>query len=634
MGTARHLHEAYAKAFGHSPSETAGAATLAESAEIGKAALYLESLQDIRREVGPPEKPDIAEDMAFALLNTGAPLEQRRMHANRALDSAKKGIITHTPEFAGVNLQEASEQADDLSNKFVSGVVEVAASYPQKTDVKPLADNLLGLIGQEERSPQDTAVAVMAVGQILQPYIVERLLTLNPYDPSGFRRQIALLKSDTGLMIKFYDSISHAVEFSVTGKTSISDAEVADKLFNIGPMFVQLGQSFTAAAHKAGGDEKSKEFIMNVGKAMQEGVAMPDEAQRQKLASELPEGLELDEFFSSAKIAYVAKTHAPEGTFATKVMRPGVEQSISDNARMFTVMSEALAAYVEAHAGQTTLANKVSIAKDVLPFGLAVLESNMRKETDFILEAQRQKRGAKLFGGHKGILVPGVVDKYSNATHITMDLVPGERIEKVPAHRGYLKNTMILFLQGRKGRFFHGDMHGGNVKAATEVGAGVIVAYDWGKSFEMPKRFEANLLRFIIGTARKNPKAIAKAYSRIQSPEHNQASIEEVETVTNEVIQATSPADGPKQKWKGSRVARRLQETRELLSNISTAIAIKHQSIMDFRYASYMSSTMGLATIFANELAKPEYIGRRYKTMAVLRAAAGAIKDVYFKKRR
>lgn len=624
---ADHLYEAYQKTFQASPNTSLDPATQSESPSY--AADYLANLAIASEQLEPPQEPDMGEDFAYAVLNHHAPLAERRQHANRAIDNAKAAFIAHAPNVESMDLQQAFQRADALSRQLVSGVTEAAANYPASTNTKQLQDSFMELLNPNKKTKEDTAVAAMAMIDIFQPYIVDRMLELDIYNPTRVKEQMQQLQADAGLLLRFYNSISHAVEFSVEGKTDLSEAQIADKLFDIGPIFTQLGQSLTSMAKKAGNAQDAS-FIEKVGKAMQEGVAMPDEDQQTKLRANLPEGLSLDEVFSSAKIAYVARTTSGESSYATKIKRPGIEQAISDNSRMFQLVADILTRYIETHAGEGTLTQQLDISKKALPFLLRVMERDMQEELDFKQEADRQSRGQTVYSADEDILVPDVLEKYSNDSHITMELIPGQRIEEVPANANYLKNLMVFLLRGRKHRYLHGDMHGGNIKVSNELD-GKLVAYDWGKSIEIPKGFERNLMRFVVGALRKNPRSIAKAYVRIQSPNFEQANLTQSEEVAREVLrtmQVQSPATDKESKF----AQRKIHETQNVLRSFVAAMGIRHQSTLDTNYLTYMRSVVSLATIAAAELAKPQYAKRSYKAMTILKSAAAAVRKVYFSK--
>jgi predicted unusual protein kinase regulating ubiquinone biosynthesis (AarF/ABC1/UbiB family) len=620
MSTIERLHEAY--------EMTASQPLPDERREwIG---LYLSNLEVVGSDIEPPAKPDAGEDLAFALLNRAAPWELRRLHANRAINSVKASLFAGLPTVRGVDMSVVSERAEALSAEFVGNVVTAAADYSKKFDFSAAQKSFQELLDPETKTPEDSTVAAVALFNIVQPYLVDRMLELDIYRPARMREQLAELGRDTTLLFRLSRSVSDLKKFVIEGETSVPDAEIADKLFDIGPIFVQMAQSFGTSPEDA--DDESRQFMARIGKLMQEGVAMPDAEQQQRLATGLPEGLELQTVFSSAKIAYIAETSAGDQRFATKILRPDARQALDDNVRVFQVMGDMVASYVDTHAAGTPLAEQAALVRQAFPFVLRAMRDEMLEEMDFINEARLQKAGAALLAGTDTLQVAAINDAYSDGEHITMELLPGQDIRDVPAHPGYLKGALALFLKGTRERFMHGDMHGRNVKAATDAPEGTLAVYDWGKSIEdMPRGFERDVVRFVASFVRAKPRAIARAHRRIQHPRYHQATQEEAEATARDAIdvahQLVAVAESGN---KLGLIERRKLFSKAVFSTFVFKMIIDHQSMMDTRYASYMRSTRSLAKdVIATELLKPAYPTRRAKAAVLIKSFLSAARMVY-----
>jgi predicted unusual protein kinase regulating ubiquinone biosynthesis (AarF/ABC1/UbiB family) len=264
-----------------------------------------------------------------------------------------------------------------------------------------------------------------------------------------------------------------------------------------------------------------------------------------------------------------------------------------------------------------------------------MLERDMLEEMDFEREATMQRRGAAVLARHDGIVVPSVAEEYSDKDHITMDLVPSERIEDLAANPEYLKNVMILVLQGRRSGFLHGDMHGGNIKAVANDPLGRLVAFDWGKSLELPSGFEKNVVNLVVAVMRKNPSAMAKAFREVQNADDSQTELGDLELAAQDAIEEiihSSSARKQERQQKMGKAERKLQETADIITNFSALVAKRHQAGLDVRYITYMKSMTSLATIVKAELAKPEYGNKRFRNVTLLKSAAAAVREVYRKK--
>jgi hypothetical protein len=124
---------------------------------------------------------------------------------------------------------------------------------------------------------------------------------------------------------------------------------------------------------------------------------------------------------------------------------------------------------------------------------------------------------------------------------------------------------------------------------------------------------------------------MATAYRRIQNPGHYQVNQKEAEEVASEAIDAMQEAMQAKV-GKGQELSttqRRMKEVTGVLKNFVGIMGMKYQSTLDTRYTKFMKSSVSLATIMASELNKPEYSKRRYKTVAILKSATDALREVY-----
>ena len=602
---------------------------------------YIQSyLQELESEFAGAEAPDgrsAADHLSYAIFNQSIPIEQRRDHANQAFDIAKTKVITsygaRVPDF---DAQRVLQESDGYSTQFVEKMIALTDEQTSANGggMESFRRNV-SFMYPEEKTVETQAVTAVTLLGVLQPYLVERLLALDVYKPETLKQQILEIRNDCQLIANFSKSISAFLEFTATGKRSHSDAEIADQLFGVGPLFAQIGQSFSANAEKVDESPETSQLVGSIARAFQEGIAMPDSEQQAILAQELPEGLSLEEVFSSAKIAYVAKTKLGDEEYATKIKRPGVEDALAGNVRTFVLLTEVMQRYIETHSANSTLAKSYGLMKDSMPFVLGMLQRDMMEEMDLAREARMQKHGAGVLSRHGGIIVPEILDSHSDSSHITMEYIPSERIEALPANPKFIENAMILVLEGRRSKFLHGDMHAGNVKALGDDPLGRLVAYDWGKSIELPPEFEKNVVSLVLGAMTQNPKKIARAFEKVQDSHDQKIATGQVEEAAREAITEVVENISERKKLRQSKMSameRRMQQTTDIITSFSIVMAKRYQTGLDVRYVNYMKSMTSLATIMQSELAKPEYANRRYKATALLRSAASAVRAVYGKR--
>ena len=133
--------------------------------------------------------------------------------------------------------------------------------------------------------------------------------------------------------------------------------------------------------------------------------------------------------------------------------------------------------------------------------------------------------------------------------------------------------------------------------------------------------------KFMFAITRKNPDAIAKAYVKIQSPNHTQVTEIEAREVAKDVVDSLvdpteQRVDG--KKGKGSGVIF------QSVKGLTLGMGIRHQSIMDSRYRIAMETAVRYGMVIAKELEKPEYEDTRYRRRVLRKSVSAAIKEVYF----
>lgn len=583
---------------------------------------FLGNLQETSSTIGIPLGEEVRESIAFALLNKDAPISQRRASLNTAINTSREKVLQRLLPAVGINGTAIAERAKNVSSRLATGVVEAAAVYPQKPEKGDVMKEILGVLNPNQPTVEDRAVSACVVSDLFRPYLVDRMLELDIYNPDKLREQTNAIQRDARLITNFYQSTKHAIELSVNGKSSIPVEELTERLFQIGPIFAKFAQNLDfpkLIVEKIPQQERAK-VATQLAKGMQEGIAPPDDLQQYDLALNLPDGLNYKRHISSASIAHVLETETAEGEQrATKVKRPGINQSITDNEDVFNLITKVSARFVEEHVGGTELGNKVQRTNRVLPFLLGTFVTDLRKELNFPDEVSAQKQGKVIFERHAGIHVPEIDDRYTDDEHITMEHIAGTRLEDLPAHPAHLKNLFVLALESWRSRFLHGDMHGGNIKG---LGNGELVAYDWGKTVKLTPDFVKNMGKFMYAVVRKKPDAIAKAHVKIQSPEFTQVNEDEARVIAKEVVDSL---DSEK------RIRGVIPQT---IKGLVVRMGMRHQNIMDSRYSIALQTAVRYGMVVAKELEKPEYQeNKKYRKRVLRQSIVGAIKEVYFSKK-
>lgn len=587
---------------------------------------FLGHLKDTAKDIGLPVEQRIGESIAFALLNREAPIDQRRNSMRNAITTARDSILTQFLPTIGIDGQTIASRSQTISDQLANTMVEAAAIYPKKPEKGDLVEEMLKIINPNKPSLEDKAVSACVGFELFQPYLIDRLLELDFYDPEKLNEQMQDIKRDVSLLKNFYHSTAHAAELATEGTSSISMEELIERMFQIGPIFAKLAQGLNVPQVLAAKipEKAQAEFVSQIARGMQEGILPPDDKQQQDIAAGLPTGLSYKKIISSASIAHVVETETPGGERrATKIKRPNINQAITDNQDTFNLAARVYARYIDEHIEGTQMGDNKQRVKELLPFVLNTFVADLRQELDFPAEAKSQKEFSKIFAHDKGIHVPEIDDEFTDDEHITMEYVEGTRLENLPAHASHLKNLFKIPLLSWRSRLLHGDMHGGNVKGR---GDGSLVLYDYGKSVELSQDLIKNLGQFLYAIARQNPDAIAKAYVKIQSSDHNQITENEARIVAQEVLDSL-PESGEQKETRLKKAKKAFSRTSK---GLATTMVIRHQSTMDTDYVTVLQTAIRYGSIVATEMSKPEYQDKKIRRKALRQSIAGAIKEVYF----
>lgn len=555
------------------------------------------------------------ERITYAILNQQAP--DRKAQLQQGIAEVQQGLVAGAALLhSGIDAQVVVGHSAELSRMMIEGVATVAATYPAASDLSSLK-TAFGVAYTHADTPQGKATTALVTADLLTPFVTDRLLQVDWSNKTVLQEEVAAIASDVQLLRGAGRAVKPAIDRHMKGDASgKSEAEVAEQLFTLGPLFAKSGQALAGVAEGMSSSELAQ-FAAGIGRALQEGIAPPSDAQRAAIASELPAGLQYNHLISSASIGHVIAVSAPEGDFATKVKRPQVVQAIEDNARIYQLTTDILSAYTIAHAEEGAFTKHLQIVTEALPFGLEVIKADAKRELDYEAEARAQHQARTIFEKDTGVVVPKVIDAYSDADHITMEYLPAQRIEDLPANSERLKNIFVFALRSWKEKLVHADLHPGNIKSRED---GTLVVYDWAKPIHTSPGFLGNLARFVLAMGRGNPNAVARAYKRVQSPDHGQAPREAIAAAFRSVV-AEEQGDR-----KGLRKGKRIQR-------LLMALGIQQQSTLAVSYISFMRTAVAFGGVVKSELDKPLYQDRRQKYWTILKSFSAAAKDVYWTKR-
>lgn len=232
-------------------------------------------------------------------------------------------------------------------------------------------------------------------------------------------------------------------------------------LEELGPTFIKLGQLLSTRP-----DVIPKEYVYELKKLQDKVPSIPVEEIRSQISLEL--GQPVEDIFASfdsepiaaASIAQVHRGQLHSGEDVVfKVRRPQVKKIIETDLDILS----GLAQLMESHVPALELYDPVGLVKE---FRRAIT-----RELDFSREGATIDRFAANFAKDQTIHVPKVYWDYTGETVLTLEFIPGIKVNELELLReaGYdlkviARNGATAFLrQVFEHGLFHGDPHPGNV---------------------------------------------------------------------------------------------------------------------------------------------------------------------------
>ena len=180
---------------------------------------------------------------------------------------------------------------------------------------------------------------------------------------------------------------------------------------------------------------------------------------------------------AAASVAQVHAVRLLDGTRGVvKVRRPEVEERFLVDLRLLRVVARV----ADRLWAEARVFNPVAIVDDVV--------TTLRRELDFTLEAEameRFERNLRAFGSNELIRVPAVYEHLTVPAVLTMERIDGTKVDDLVGLQstGFdllerLKAGLRAWIEGACAhRFFHGDVHAGNLLLDHE---GRVVFLDFG----------------------------------------------------------------------------------------------------------------------------------------------------------
>lgn len=284
-------------------------------------------------------------------------------------------------------------------------------------------------------------------------------------------------------------------------------AWIREHLLHLGPTFIKIGQFFSTRA-----DLFPPAYIEELSKLQDQVPAFEYEQAVTIIEQEL--GAPVSDVFTnfspvpiaSASLGQVHHAQLQSGEeVAVKVQRPGLQQ-------LFKIDLSILSGFAEFVQYRT-------------PWGqdgrdwLAIYEEchqSLWGELDYLNEGRNANLFRRNFHTVENVIVPRVHWRYTSPRVLTMEYIPGIKVNDVDAlSAAGIDRTEIAQLGARSylrqilhHGFFHADPHPGNLAVNPE---GSLIFYDFGMMGQIPSQTQDRLMLNFRGILQKDAKLVVQA---------------------------------------------------------------------------------------------------------------------------
>jgi predicted unusual protein kinase regulating ubiquinone biosynthesis (AarF/ABC1/UbiB family) len=292
---------------------------------------------------------------------------------------------------------------------------------------------------------------------------------------------------------------------SVSPEMRVERAQVLlDSLLTLGPTFIKLGQLLSTRP-----DVLPPEYIEVLSSLQDDVPPAPWEESRHVLEEELgPVEASFDDFdtdpISGASLGQVYTATYEGEDVAVKVRRPGIEELVEADLRVIRWSLPVVMRFI----GQGRAFSLENLADE--------FAKTIRQEMDYSREKRILTEIRSNFAGNPNIQIPDPVEERSGPRVLTMEYLPGTKINDVDAidDLGVDRTELATQLQRIYLKMivddgvFHADPHPGNL-AVDEDGS--IIFYDFGMSGTVDPYIQDKIIDFYVAVANQNIDGILDA---------------------------------------------------------------------------------------------------------------------------
>ncbi|KAG7987390.1 hypothetical protein I3843_03G131500 [Carya illinoinensis] len=282
-----------------------------------------------------------------------------------------------------------------------------------------------------------------------------------------------------------------------------------ESILRLGPTFIKIGQQFSTRV-----DILAQEYVDQLSELQDQVPPFPSETALSIVEEKL--GAPLNDIFdrfdyepiAAASLGQVHRARLKGEEVVVKVQRPGLKDLFDIDLKNLRVIAEYL--------------QKVDPKSDGAKRDWVAIydecASVLYQEIDYTKEAANAELFASNFKNMDYVKVPSIFWEYTTPQVLTMEYVPGIKINKIQAldQLGVDRQRLGRYAvesyleQILSHGFFHADPHPGNI-AVDDVNGGRLIFYDFGMMGSISKNIREGLLETFYGVYEKNPDKVLQA---------------------------------------------------------------------------------------------------------------------------
>ncbi|PWA36857.1 UbiB domain [Artemisia annua] len=282
-----------------------------------------------------------------------------------------------------------------------------------------------------------------------------------------------------------------------------------ESILRLGPTFIKIGQQFSTRV-----DILAQEYVDQLSELQDQVPPFPSETAVSIIEEEL--GAPVTEVFdyfdfepiAAASLGQVHRARLKGQDIVVKVQRPGLKDLFDIDLKNLRVIAENL----------QKLDPKSDGAKRDWVAIYDECANVLYQEIDYTKEAANAELFANNFKDLDYVKVPSIYWEYTTPQVLTMEYVPGIKINRIQAldQLGVDRQKLGRYAvesyleQILSHGFFHADPHPGNI-AVDDVNGGRLIFYDFGMMGSISPNIREGLLEVFYGVYEKDPNKVLQA---------------------------------------------------------------------------------------------------------------------------